>query len=161
MARRRMKKRTHLGNANPTNAAPAPAARAERPPKSMVIRIGAGDVGSSVGQLVKDVRKIMEPHTASKLKERKANRLRDYSTMAGPLGVTHLLLFARSKQGNTNLRLAVTPRGPTLHFNVENYSLAKDILRTQRHPKVSPDLHLNPPLVSRRSVKYLANATSW
>ena len=152
MARRRIKKRTHIGTNNPTNAAPVAPARAERPPKSMVIRIGAGEVGSSVGQLVKDVRKIMEPHTASKLKERRANRLRDYTTMAGPLGVTHLLLFARSKQGNTNLRLAVTPRGPTLHFNVENYSLSKDILRTQRHPMVSPDLHLNPPLVSLLSI---------
>jgi ribosome biogenesis protein SSF1/2 len=155
MARRRIKKRTHLGTNNPTNAAPAPTTRAERPPKSMVIRIGASEVGSSVSQLVKDVRNIMEPHTASKLKERRANRLRDYTTMTGPLGVTHLLLFARSKQGNTNLRLAVTPRGPTLHFHVENYSLAKDILRTQRHPKVSPDLHLSPPLVSAINLLYI------
>jgi ribosome biogenesis protein SSF1/2 len=155
MARRRIKKRTHLGANNPTHAAPPPTARAERPPKSMVIRIGAGEVGSSVSQLVKDVRKVMEPDTASKLKERRANRLRDYTTMTGPLGVTHLLLFARSKQGNTNLRLAVTPRGPTLHFNVESYSLAKDILRTQRHPNVSPDLHLNPPLVSTLPIQSL------
>jgi ribosome biogenesis protein SSF1/2 len=48
--------------------------------------------------------------------------------MAGPLGVTHLLLFSKSKEsGNTNLRLALTPRGPTLHFRVEKYSLCKDV----------------------------------
>jgi ribosome biogenesis protein SSF1/2 len=48
--------------------------------------------------------------------------------MAGPLGVTHLLLFSKSKEsGNTNLRLALTPRGPTLHFRVESYSLCKDV----------------------------------
>lgn len=34
----------------------------------MVIRIGAGEVGSSVSQLVKDVRLMMEPDTASRLK---------------------------------------------------------------------------------------------
>ena len=34
----------------------------------MVIRIGAGEVGSSVSQLVKDVRGMMEPGTASRLK---------------------------------------------------------------------------------------------
>lgn len=34
----------------------------------MVIRAGAGEVGSSVSQLVKDVRRMMEPGTASRLK---------------------------------------------------------------------------------------------
>ena len=34
----------------------------------MVIRMGAGEVGSSVSQLVKDVRAMMEPGTASRLK---------------------------------------------------------------------------------------------
>lgn len=40
----------------------------DRIPRSMVIRMGAGDVGSSVSQLVKDIRLMMEPHTASRLK---------------------------------------------------------------------------------------------
>lgn len=34
----------------------------------MVIRIGAGEVGPSVSQLVRDVRSMMEPGTASRLK---------------------------------------------------------------------------------------------
>lgn len=33
----------------------------------MVIRIGAGDVGSGISQLVKDMRSVMEPETASRL----------------------------------------------------------------------------------------------
>ena len=41
---------------------------AQRTPKSMVIRIGAGEVGPSVSQLVKDVRSMMEPDTAVRLK---------------------------------------------------------------------------------------------
>lgn len=113
----------------------------------MVIRIGAGEVGPSVSQLVKDVRAMMEPDTASRLKERKANRLRDYLTMAGPLGVSHLMLFSRSDSGNTNMRLAITPRGPTLHFQVEKYSLCKDVRNALKHPKGGGKEYLNPPLV--------------
>jgi hypothetical protein len=46
-------------------------------PKSMVIRMGAGEIGSSVSQLVQDVRQMMQPDTAVRLKERRANKLRD------------------------------------------------------------------------------------
>jgi hypothetical protein len=145
MARRRTKKRTHLGarGGNQPNTGKS----IDRSPKSMVIRIGAGDVGPSISQLVKDMRLVMEPGTASKLKERKNNKLRDFTTMCGPLGVTHLLLFSRSESGNTNLRMAVTPRGPTLHFRVDNYSLCKDIMRSQKRPKNSKDLFVTAPLV--------------
>lgn len=69
MARRRTKKRTHVGARNgPSNGVPAAPSLASRAPKSMVIRTGAGGVGSSVSQLVKDVRGMMEPGTASRLK---------------------------------------------------------------------------------------------
>ena len=67
--------------------------------------------------------------------------------MAGPLGVSHLLLFSRSNTGNTNLRLAVTPRGPTLHFRVEKYSLSKDVQKALKHPKTSKKDYLTPPLL--------------
>lgn len=102
----------------------------------MVIRMGAGDVGSSVSQLVQDFRHVMEPDTASRLKERKANKLKDYTAMAGPLGVTHLFLFSRSKSGNNHLRVALTPRGPTLSFRIERYTLSKDIAKSQKRPRV-------------------------
>lgn len=67
MAKRRVKKRTHV---HPQGVAEAKssAGNANRSPKSMVIRIGAGEVGPSVSQLVKDVRLMMEPDTASRLK---------------------------------------------------------------------------------------------
>jgi ribosome biogenesis protein SSF1/2 len=114
----------------------------------MVIRVGAGEVGSSLSQLAADVRRVMEPGTASRLKERRANRLRDYVSMCGPLGVTHLLLFSRSDSGNPNLRIALAPRGPTLHFRIEKYSLGKDIRNTQKRPKGSGKEYHAPPLVS-------------
>lgn len=147
MARRRTKKRTHVGARNgPSNGTTANSS-ATREPKSMVIRIGAGEVGPKVSQLVKDVRSMMEPGTASRLKERRSNRLRDYTAMVGPLGVSHLLLFSRSTTGNTNLRLALTPRGPTLHFRVEQYALCKDVRKAQKRPQGGGKEYLTAPLL--------------
>lgn len=147
MARRRTKKRTHVGAHNGPQKGVTANSSATREPKSMVIRIGAGEVGPKVSQLVKDTRSILEPGTASRLKERRSNRLRDYTTMAGPLGVSHLLLFSRSTTGNTNLRLALTPRGPTLHFRVEQYALCKDVQKAQKHPQGGGKEYLTAPLL--------------
>lgn len=151
MAKRRTKKYTHVGAAKggiPQAKGPQGIAKsAARTPKSMVIRVGASEVGHSVSQLVKDVRRMMEPDTASRLKERRSNKLRDYTTMAGPLGVTNLMLFSKSESGNTNLRLAYTPRGPTLHFRVEKYSLCKDIYQSMKRPKSGGQEYLTAPLL--------------
>lgn len=151
MVKKRVKKRTHLGAPGrppaPGSAPVKPGKPGDRNPKSMVIRIGASDVGPSVSQLVKDVRSMMEPATASRLKERRSNKLRDYVSMAGPLGVSHLLLFSRSDSGNVQLRLAVTPRGPTLCFRVEKYSLCKDVHKSMKRPKSGGTEHLTSPLL--------------
>ena len=153
MAKKRVKKRTHIGASNATSKpGNAPSKPGDRSPKSMVIRIGASEVGPSVSQLVKDVRTLMEPATASRLKERRNNKLRDYTTMAGPLGVTHLLLFSRSENGNTNMRLAITPRGPTLHFRVEKYSLCKDIQKSQKRPRSGGSDFITAPLLVMNNI---------
>ncbi|KAL2436302.1 Ribosome biogenesis protein SSF1 [Exophiala dermatitidis] len=143
MAKTRRKKRTHV----PDNDVPGKPGQANRRPKSMVIRMGAGDVGPSVTQLARDFRTVMEPDTASRLKERKANKLKDYTAMAGPLGVTHLFLFSRSKTGNVHLRVALAPRGPTLTFRVERYALCKDIAKAQKHPRGGGKEYLHAPLL--------------
>ncbi|KIW97788.1 uncharacterized protein Z519_01372 [Cladophialophora bantiana CBS 173.52] len=143
MAKARKKKRTHV----PNNNAPGKPGQTSRRPKSMVIRMGAGDVGSSVTQLARDFRAVMEPDTASRLRERRANKLKDYTAMAGPLGVTHLFLFSRSKSGNVHLKIALTPRGPTLTFRVDRYALCKDIAKAQKHPRGGGKEYLNAPLL--------------
>lgn len=148
MAKRRVKKHTHAGAQGGARAlGNASSKPGDRSPKSMVIRIGASEVGHSVTQLVRDVRSMMEPSTASRLKERRSNKLRDYTTMAGPLGVTHLLLFSRSSTGNTNLRLALTPRGPTFHFRIERYSLCKDVHKSMKRPKSGGSEYQTAPLL--------------
>ncbi|KAK9451246.1 Brix domain-containing protein [Limtongia smithiae] len=140
MVKRRQKKRTHIPEQNPAEAGI---------PQSMVLRIGGASVGVSLSQLVQDFRDIMQPHTAVKLRERKSNKLRDYLSMTGPLGVSHLLLFSKSIHTNeTTLRIAHAPRGPTVHFRVVSYSLCKDLRRVQRHPRVAPTTALQtPPLL--------------
>jgi ribosome biogenesis protein SSF1/2 len=143
MAKPRKKKRTHVRD----DETPGKPGQGHRKPKSMVIRMGAGDIGPSVSQLVRDFRTVMEPDTASRLKERKANKLKDYTAMAGPLGVTHLFLFSRSKTGNVHLRVALTPRGPTMTFRVERYALAKDIAKAQKHPRGGGKEYLTAPLL--------------
>ncbi|KAG9288195.1 hypothetical protein G9A89_020501 [Geosiphon pyriformis] len=138
MARQR-KKRTHVRvdeTANPT---------APKLSKCFVIR--SGPVGTAVTALVRDMRKVMEPNTASRLRERKKNRLKDFVSVAGQLGVTHFLIFTRTEYG-TNLRIARSPRGPTLCFQVTKYSLIRDVLGLQATPK-SPgaEYHTSPLLV--------------
>lgn len=68
MAKQRVKKRTHQKPQNASAAIKGGAASMAKTPKSMVIRVGASQVGTSVTQLVKDVRRMMEPDTAVRLK---------------------------------------------------------------------------------------------
>jgi len=129
---RRRKRRTHV----PVDD--------EKVPRSFVIRSGV--VGRAVSYLVRDVRKVMEPNTAVKLRERKTNKLKDFVSVAGHYGVTHFLIFSQTKVG-TNLRIARTPRGPTLTFRINQYSTIKDVLSLQTNPRSKGTEYRNPPLL--------------
>lgn len=102
----------------------------------MVLRLGSSLKNHSLSQLVKDFRNVMQPHTAINLRERKANKLKDFIVMAGPLGVSDLFVFNQSEDsGNVSLRIGKMPRGPTLQFKLNSYSLAKDVRKILKHPK--------------------------
>ncbi|KAJ8142816.1 hypothetical protein OXX80_011761 [Metschnikowia pulcherrima] len=127
MAKRRVKKRTHQAP-NPEEVA--------KIPKSMVLALGSSLKNRSLSQLVKDFRLVMEPHTAIKLRERKANKLKDFVVMTGPLSVSDLFVFKQSSTtGNVSLRVAKMPKGPSMQFKVNSYSLNKDVRRILKHPK--------------------------
>ncbi|KAI0361942.1 Brix-domain-containing protein [Trametes cingulata] len=139
MARRR-KHRTHLKGGVASNPGSA-----EGVPKSFVIK--HGQVGSSLTQLVRDVRKVMEPNTASRLRERARNKLRDFLTMAPALGVTHLLAFTLTDVA-PSMRIVRLSAGPTLSFRVERYSLMKDLINSSRRARsMSTVEYLSPPLL--------------
>uniref|UniRef100_F6Z910 Peter pan homolog (Drosophila) n=1 Tax=Ciona intestinalis TaxID=7719 RepID=F6Z910_CIOIN len=105
-----------------------------------------GHVGSNVQQLAMDMRRVMEPFTASKLKVRKKNVLKDFVAVAGPLGVTHFISFSKTTSG-VNMRLARLPKGPTLHFKVLKYSLSKDVVSSVKKPKTSQGQYRTAPLL--------------
>jgi len=101
-----------------------------------------GHVGKTVKELVKDMRQIMEPYTASRLKVRKKNVMKDFLTQAGPLHVSHFIVFTKTDIA-TYMRLICVPRGPTLTFKVNEFTLARDVLSFQKHPDVESKLFNN------------------
>lgn len=104
----------------------------DKVPKSFVI--SRGKLPPPVRQLQLDLRKLMLPHTALNLKEKKKNTLKDFVHVAGPLGVTHLLIIS-STENAPYLRVARCPHGPTLTFKIHEYSLMADIARSQPRPR--------------------------
>ncbi|KAF5373128.1 hypothetical protein D9758_001695 [Tetrapyrgos nigripes] len=136
MARRR-KNKTHL-KATSKDVSQSSA------PKSFIIK--HGQVGHSITQLVRDMRKVMEPNTASRLKERNRNKLKDYLVMAPALQVTHLLAFTLTDVA-PSFRMVRLSNGPTLSFRIERYSLMKDLLNTTKKARSIGMEYLTPPLL--------------
>lgn len=127
MARGRQKTRTHK-TITPDER--------NRIPKNMVLLLGSALNNNTLCQLVKDLRVAFQPHTAVKLKERKSNKLKDFVVMAGPLGVSEIISFKQSqKTGKISLRFGKLPRGPTLQFRVNSYSLSKDVIKNSKNSK--------------------------
>ncbi|KAG8690572.1 hypothetical protein FRC11_010699 [Ceratobasidium sp. 423] len=139
---RRKKNRTHLKGGvaaqGPTDAS------ASGVPKSIVVK--HGQVGPALSQLVRDLRKVMEPNTASRLRERKRNKLKDYLVIAPTLGVTHIIALTLTPIA-PSLRIVKLSAGPTLSFRIERYSLSKDLLNASRHARSIGMEYLSPPLL--------------
>ena len=135
MGHKRKKRRTHV---------PMDPSIIEKTPKSFVIK--SGSVSSDVAQLVMDFRRVMEPNTATNLKEKEKNKIKDFVAIAAQLSVTHLLVFSQS-DSSVNLKIGRLPRGPTLYLKVESYSITKDVLALQRNPKSPGSEFKTPPLV--------------
>eukprot|EP00960_Hanusia_phi_P040894 754715-Hanusia_phi.AAC.1 len=82
-------------------------------------------------------------------------------SLRNPGGLPHALLFddgagedklpcrhgADLTRKGTYLRLAKMPRGPTLYFKVEEYTLSKDIAASQRRPHSPGTEYLVSPLI--------------
>ncbi|XP_051569580.1 suppressor of SWI4 1 homolog [Myxocyprinus asiaticus] len=105
-----------------------------------------GQIGKNVGQLVMDMRRVMEPFTAKSLKVRKKNVLKDFVTVAGPLGVTHFSIFSKTESG-VNMRLARLPKGPTLYFRVAKYTLIKDVVSSLKRHRMHEQQFSHHPLL--------------
>ena len=115
------KKRTHVADDDGEGVA-----------KSFIVR--RGRVGAPVQRLVEDMRHVMYPNTAMHLKESKKNAMKDFVSVAGPLGVTHLIAFSATDWA-TYMKIGRLPRGPSLSFKVEEFSLMTDISARQERPR--------------------------
>lgn len=113
-------------------------------PRSIVAKVSK--VVVTVNQLVRDLRKLMGPHTAYNLKERKTNRLKDFSSVATQLKISHLLAISQTKS-NSILRIAKTRTGPTLHFKISEFMLAGNVRKLQKRPYDSAASYNTPPMV--------------
>lgn len=102
-------------------------------PRSLIVR--RGKVGKNVRSLIMDLRNAFGPNTASKVKERTSNTLKEFLHACSVLAVTHLVTLTQNtkKSSSTpNLRIARATTGPTLTFNVEKYALSADIRRAAK-----------------------------
>ncbi|KAF8782965.1 Suppressor of SWI4 1 like protein [Argiope bruennichi] len=113
-------------------------------PHSFVIN--RGKLGKSANELLLNFRKVMEPFTASHLRVQKANVLKDFIHIAGPLNVTHLVIFTKSSQA-MYLRIAKLPHGPTLTFQIKEYSLISDVISSQKKSLMYEKLFEHHPLL--------------
>lgn len=146
---KRVKTRTHVKDAPKgatviTAQGSSETLQKEEVPRSIVAK--GSKVIPQVGELVRDIRKLMGPYTATNLREKSYNRMKDYSEVSAQLGVTHLLTMTQTTR-NIVLRIGRTPMGPTLHFRVTKYSLARQVRASQKRPFESPAAFMSPPLV--------------
>ncbi|KAF4738793.1 hypothetical protein FOZ63_005335, partial [Perkinsus olseni] len=102
-------------------------------PRCIIIR--RGQVVQAVQDLVTDLRQVMSPNVASKLKESRKNKMQDFVAVSGMFGVSHLLQLTQTDV-SPYLRITRMAQGPTLTFQVMEASLQTDVRRAQKRPKV-------------------------
>ena len=101
-------------------------------------------------ELTKDFRRVMEPFTASNIRARPKNVMKDFVHVAGLLHVTHMVSFTKTDLG-PYVKLARFPRGPTLTFKVDTIFLRSvdQILKLMSHSRLTTTR--SPGMLSRRS----------
>ncbi|XP_037361642.1 P2Y purinoceptor 11 [Talpa occidentalis] len=105
-----------------------------------------GRAGRGIRQLSLDLRRVMEPLTATRLQVRKKNSLKDCVAVAGPLGVTHFLILSKTET-NIYFKLMRLPGGPTLTFRINKYTLVRDVVSSLRRHRMHEQQFSHPPLL--------------
>lgn len=122
-------------------------------------------MGNHVKELIRDVRRVMEPFTAPNLKVfdlfffykiifhqtflfqvSRKNALKDFISVSSHFHISHLMTFSKT-QLSTYLRLIRVPRGPTLNFRVRRFTHSRDIVAALRRPQTFPKQFEHAPLL--------------
>ncbi|XP_011881559.1 PREDICTED: protein Peter pan [Vollenhovia emeryi] len=113
-------------------------------PHSFVLHRGLP--GEHIVEITKDFRKVMEPFTASSLKARKKNTIKDFVSIASVLHVSHMCMFTKTELG-MYLKICKLPRGPTLTFKIHSFSLARDVVSMLKKQLVYEEAFKTSPLL--------------
>jgi len=142
---RRRKRRTHLPEGMPRDGG-ASGSGGLALPKSFVFRRGKKHA-RALKALEGDLRSVMRPLTADKLKVKKNNTLKDFVNVAGPLGVSHLLMLSATDRCQY-LCVSKSPRGPSVTFKVNKWSSMGDLAKCLEHYRGSAlGAYRTPPLL--------------
>ncbi|XP_037818956.1 protein Peter pan [Lucilia sericata] len=99
-----------------------------------------------ITDLTLDFRRIMEPFTASELKEKKMNRIKDFVAVSSFFHVSHMGIFNKAAT-QLSFKVLRLPRGPTLTFKVHQFTLARDVISQNKKQFVDEDIFKHSPLV--------------
>lgn len=116
-------------------------------PHSFVIHRGLPF--ANITHLTKDFRRIMEPFTASSLKERRKNKLKDFISLSGVFHVSHMCIFNRSTN-QLSFKVARLPKGPTLNFKIHQFTLSRDVMGSMKKQYFNESSFKRSPLVIKR-----------
>ena len=72
--------------------------------------------------------------------------MKDFISVAGPLHVSHMMAFSKAEKAPF-LRIMRVPRGPTLTFRIDKFSLMRDVVSSLKKPQNHPKQYDNPPLL--------------
>ncbi|XP_055836738.1 protein Peter pan [Episyrphus balteatus] len=117
-----------------------------------------------IQDLTLDFRRLMEPFTASNLKEKKANRIKDFVSLSGVFSVSHMGIFNK-RATQLSFKIVRMPRGPTLTFKVHEFTLSRDVLTLKKQQYVNEEMFQHSPLVilnnftgEGKHIKLMANS---
>lgn len=129
---------------NQAAAESAEAAEVVNAPHSFVLHRGLSC--PYIVDLTLDYRRMMEPFTASALRERRSNKIKDFVSLSGVFHVSHMCIFNKTKS-QLSYKVARLPRGPTLTFKVHQFTLARDVIGAVRKQFVDEEAFHHAPLV--------------
>ena len=113
-------------------------------PKSMILR--RSKMEKEGRRVEKNLRDLMYPFTAMKLKETTKLKLKDIMEVSRNYNVKNMI-FLTSKNTNLYLKFLVTPTGPTLTFKVCSYVLSNDLQQLLPRNKTVNTITLGIPMV--------------
>ncbi|KAM8703458.1 hypothetical protein ACLKA7_008133 [Drosophila subpalustris] len=99
-----------------------------------------------ITDLTLDFRRIMEPFTATNLREKKMNRIKDFVSLSSFFHVSHMGIFNKAAT-QLSFKVVRLPRGPSLTFKVHQFTLARDVISCSKKQMIDVDHFKHPPLV--------------